>query len=42
MISGRAYSKAKTQKAAFEEIIRCSGTQFDKEIALKFIEALSE
>lgn len=42
MISGRKYSKPKTQEEAFKEIIKCSGTQFDEEIAKKFIEALSE
>ena len=42
MVSGRKYSKAKTREEAFKEIIRCSGTQFDEEIAKSFIEAISE
>jgi diguanylate cyclase (GGDEF)-like protein len=42
MISGRKYSKAKSQEDAFKEIIKCSGTQFDEKIALKFMEAVSE
>lgn len=42
MVTGRKYSKIKSQEEAFKEIIRCSGTQFDEEIAKKFIEAVSE
>ncbi len=42
MITGRKYSIAKTQEAAFKEIRACSGTQFDEVIAKKFIEAVSE
>ena len=42
MITGRKYSKAKSQEDTFKEIIACSGTQFDKKIADKFIEALKE
>ncbi len=42
MITGRKYSKAKTQGDAFKELIKCSGTQFDEEIAKKFMEAVLE
>lgn len=42
MITGREYSKAITKEEAIKEIIACSGTQFDKEVADKFIESLNE
>lgn len=42
MITGRKYSKAISKEAAIQEIRNCSGTQFDKEIADKFIEALNK
>jgi len=37
MISDRPYSKAKSQEEAIEELIRCSGTQFDSEIVGVFL-----
>lgn len=42
MINNRSYRKAKTVEEAKEEIIRCSGTQFDPKIASTFIEMLNE
>lgn len=37
MTSNRPYQKKKTYAQAFEELIRCSGTQFDPEIVQQFI-----
>ncbi|MCI5745568.1 MAG: diguanylate cyclase [Erysipelotrichaceae bacterium] len=42
MINNRSYRKAKTIKEAKEEIIKCSGTQFDPKIAAAFIEMINE
>ena len=42
MITGRKYSKAVSKEEAIKEIIACSGTQFDKKIADKFIMSLKE
>jgi diguanylate cyclase (GGDEF)-like protein/PAS domain S-box-containing protein len=38
MINGRHYKKPLKKKAAFDEIKRCSGTQFDPDIASLFLE----
>ncbi|MGV8984055.1 diguanylate cyclase [Clostridium sp.] len=40
MTSCRPYNKRKTYKEAIDELKRCSGTQFDKEIVDPFIEVL--
>lgn len=40
MTNKRPYQERKTFEEAFEEIERCKGTQFDPEIADKFMEAL--
>lgn len=40
MTSRRPYKAAKTYTQAFEEIERCSGTQFDPELSRVFIEAI--
>lgn len=40
MITGRVYSKAISKEEAIKEIITHVGTQFDKNVATKFIEAL--
>lgn len=37
MTSERAYSKAKTPGEALEEIINCAGSQFDPEMAERFV-----
>jgi len=37
MMDDRVYSKAKTQDGAVAELIRCSGTQFDKKIVKLFV-----
>ena len=42
MITGRKYSKAISKEEAIQEIRDCSGTQFDKEVADKFIESLGK
>ncbi|GAA0177331.1 diguanylate cyclase [Clostridium sediminicola] len=42
MTSNRPYNKAKTYEEAVEELKRCSGTQFDPEIAKAFIEVIVE
>ena len=42
MINDRSYRKAKTVEEAREEIIKCSGTQFDPRIASAFIEMIDE
>ena len=42
MTSSRPYNKRKTYKEAIDELKRCSGTQFDKEIVDPFIEVLME
>ncbi|MCB2339198.1 bifunctional diguanylate cyclase/phosphohydrolase [Clostridium estertheticum] len=42
MTSSRPYNIRKTYKEAIEELKRCSGKQFDKEIADSFIEAIRE
>jgi len=36
MISDRPYRRAMSQEAAFNELYRCSGTQFDPEIVKIF------
>jgi HD-GYP domain-containing protein (c-di-GMP phosphodiesterase class II) len=38
MTSDRVYRKAMSEDMAIKEIIRCSGTQFDPELARVFIE----
>ncbi len=42
MTSCRPYNKRKTYKEAIDEIKRCSGTQFDKDIVDSFIQAIME
>ncbi|MBU1020410.1 MAG: diguanylate cyclase, partial [Firmicutes bacterium] len=42
MITGRKYSKAMTVEAALEEIIQCTGTQFDEKVSSVFIEMIQE
>ena len=42
MTSCRPYNKRKTYKEAIEELKRCSGTQFDKDIVDSFIEVIME
>jgi diguanylate cyclase (GGDEF)-like protein/PAS domain S-box-containing protein/putative nucleotidyltransferase with HDIG domain len=42
MMSDRAYRKAFNQDEVINEILRCSGTQFDPEIVSAFIEMLAE
>jgi diguanylate cyclase (GGDEF)-like protein len=42
MTSNRPYSKRKTYEEAIEELKKCSGTQFDPEIASAFIEVIKE
>ena len=42
MRSDRPYRRKMTKKQAIEEIKKCSGTQFDPEIADAFIEILKE
>lgn len=42
MTSSRPYNKKMSYEEGLEEIRRCSGTQFDPEIAEKFIEAINE
>ncbi len=42
MTSKRYYHKAKSLEEGLEEIARCSGTQFDPELAEYFIKALSK
>jgi len=42
MTSSRPYNKRKTYKEAIDELKRCSGTQFDKEIVEPFIEVIME
>ena len=42
MTSSRAYRRALSYDAAIAEINRCSGTQFDPEIARLFIDGLSK
>jgi len=42
MTSSRPYNTRKTYKEAVVELKRCSGTQFDKEIADAFIEVIME
>lgn len=39
MISDRPYREAMTREAAFAELSRCSGTQFDPEIVNVFLQA---
>jgi HD-GYP domain-containing protein (c-di-GMP phosphodiesterase class II) len=41
MISDRPYRAALTAERAIEEVDRCSGTQFDPEVALGFLETWS-
>lgn len=40
MTSRRPYQPAKTYSQAFEEIEKCSGTQFDPDLAKEFIDAI--
>jgi diguanylate cyclase (GGDEF)-like protein/putative nucleotidyltransferase with HDIG domain len=42
MTTNRPYQKAKTIPQAIEEIIKCSGTQFDPELIKPFLEAIIE
>ena len=42
MTSKRYYHKAKSLEEGLEEIARCSGTQFDPQLAEYFIKALSK
>ncbi len=42
MTSQRTYRKVFTKEEAIEEIKRCSGTQFDPIIAMKFVKALEK
>lgn len=42
MIEERVYSKAKSSEAALAEIQRCSGTQFDPQVARLFLEIMKE
>ncbi len=42
MTSERTYRKTFTEKEAIEEIKRCSGTQFDPIIAMKFVDSLEQ
>lgn len=42
MTSNRPYNKRKTYLEAIEELKKCSGTQFDPEIAAAFIEVIKE
>ena len=41
MTADRPYRKARSYEAAFEELRRCAGTQFDPEVVERFIEAIS-
>ncbi|MBI9008970.1 MAG: cache domain-containing protein [Tenericutes bacterium] len=42
MTEERVYKKAKTEAEAIEEVMRCSGTQFDPKIADVFVKAFKE
>ena len=42
MTSSRPYNKRKTYKEAIDELKRCSGTQFDKDIVNAFIQVIME
>ena len=42
MTSNRPYQRIKTRAEAIDEIERCSGTQFDTELAKIFIEMMNE
>ncbi len=42
MVSDRAYRKGMSQQAAFEELRRCAGLQFDPTIVSEFISVLEE
>ncbi|MBU3129842.1 hypothetical protein KPL52_19530 [Clostridium tagluense] len=42
MTSSRPYNKRKTYQEAVDEIKRCSGTQFDKDIVDSFIQVIME
>ncbi|MEK6266479.1 MAG: HD-GYP domain-containing protein [Clostridium sp.] len=42
MTSSRPYNKRKTYEEAIDELRRCSGTQFDKDIADAFIQVIRE
>ena len=42
MTSSRPYNKRKTYKEAIEELKKCSGTQFDKDIVDAFIQVIME
>lgn len=42
MTSNRPYQKKKTFSEAFDELVRCSGTQFDPELAQEFIRVIRD
>ena len=42
MTNDRPYSKAISKKEALEEIKDCAGSQFDPELAAKFIRLMNE
>ena len=41
MINGRPYQEPKSEREAIEEIKKCAGSQFDPELAHKFVEIMS-
>ena len=42
MTSDRVYRKAMSKEVAINELIRCSGTQFDPVIVEAFLEVIKE
>lgn len=42
MISGRVYSRAKSVQEVIQELNRCAGTQFNKDLVKSFVEILEE
>ncbi len=42
MVHDRPYHKAMSEEAAQEELLRCSGTQFDPHLVTKFLEVMNE
>ncbi|MCA9167223.1 MAG: diguanylate cyclase [Planctomycetales bacterium] len=42
IVSDRVYRKGRSQAAAFEELRRCSGTQFDPDLVERFIQTVTD
>jgi len=42
ILSGRPYSPARSMAEARQELLRCAGTQFDKDVVEAFLETVED